>query len=92
MVFLYRVLEVGVLKLFKKVIRVIANRPYNSHTTSIFKELEYSKLLTYAKFSYISYTIEIEITYCPHTFKLSSSFSPCMETTTIICGIHVLDF
>ena len=44
MVLSYGVLEVGVLKFFKKSIRVVANRAYNSHTTPIFKELGILKI------------------------------------------------
>ena len=44
MVFSYGVLEVGVLNSSKKVIRVVANRTCNSHTTPIFNELGILKI------------------------------------------------
>ena len=45
MVFSYGVAEVDVLKnIYKKAIRVVANRPYNSHTTPIFMELGILKI------------------------------------------------
>ena len=44
MVFSYGVLEVGLLKFFKKAKRVVASRAYNSHTTPVFKELGILKI------------------------------------------------
>ena len=44
LVFSHGVLEVDVLKFFKKAIRVVANRAYNAHTTPIFKELGILKI------------------------------------------------
>ena len=92
MLFSNGVLEVWRVNSSNKAIRIVANHLHNSHTTPIFKKLGILKITDlYQVYLYKLHYRNI-IIYCPHTFEPSPSSSPCMETTTIICGIHILDF
>ena len=72
-----------VIKLQKKAIRVLANRPYISHTTPIFKELRILKITDQVQLYKLHYKNINNL--CPVYFRIFAQF-------LTMCGDHNYDF